>query len=520
MGVIGITSYLQQRGCLPPRTGCCSTKLWNEWKHEDSSTGLLSTATHILPPNSTLLIDGNGLAFYLHRVAHSRYVRSVTTNGDHTSQSPTFLCPSVNTLTREEISQCLPSMMPLELLKNITKEYIKELRKHQVHIQVYWDGPYRRFKETTKERRVKQRLRQWLRLKEFCEGTDVIPMDPMSRVCSCFHLFPLSTLFLKCVRHVFHVAHVETIHCEGDADSELAQRACHVPNAFVLGADSDFFFFRGIQYIPFDGLYLPQSTNVPIKATCLTRARVARELGLKQYQLVELAMILGNDYVDRNSLEVPSSIKGPSDAINWLRTKPVAYQVKSKYRALELSFVRAWYDLRSMNQFPLNRTIRDKTNEELDEAIRALVSFPKFHLVHDTIETKLQHLIYQNLREYAQNHKSVHQNGGILSKEHLAAYKKSTKLLLHTPSGKHQICNPCLLWKDVRAAYIIETCVRMTMNATKVTAQVQWIAPGKLVNHLQFHSILSNSRADSKVPQRSVDISDVIVPLQRLRMEP
>lgn len=79
-----------------------------------------------------------------------------------------------------------------------------------------------------------------------------------------------------------------------EADEELAALVRSHEAFAVLGRDSDFFCMRGSQYIPFHQLTIDSATG-DISARVYTPALVAASLGLREEQLVDLALVCSND---------------------------------------------------------------------------------------------------------------------------------------------------------------------------------------------------------------------------------
>ncbi|KAJ3091053.1 hypothetical protein HK100_007281, partial [Physocladia obscura] len=124
---------------------------------------------------------------------------------------------------------------------------------------------------------------------------------------------------------------------DGEADLVLA-RLARLHNAFIAGADSDFFIHRSRGYIPLDTLVFSPNNNsnngtdssTTVTAKVWSRDRVASIVGLNQAFLPLLAAIAGCDYClhDRwKKVRVIGSIgKGGSDRIKSLITFLKAYR--------------------------------------------------------------------------------------------------------------------------------------------------------------------------------------------------
>ena len=245
MGVLGLTTVLQQHGWMPRRNGGgCRTPLWRR--------GSLERIERI-PAGSTLLIDGNGLAHYLYDVAYSRYWESLVEPlqqvglGQQQNQSDDCMCP--RELTPELVVQCLPQSMPLHILDQVTREFADGLST--MNLVVYWDGEDRRFKAETGKKRRDGRSDEWSNLHQFCQRGSL----PFGKPC-CRNkfrsAFPQSRLLLHQVRATLNsMHHIQHVQCTEEADPQLALAASQSPDtSYCVGMDSDFLLFRDTPYVP------------------------------------------------------------------------------------------------------------------------------------------------------------------------------------------------------------------------------------------------------------------------------
>jgi hypothetical protein len=199
-------------------------------------------------------------------------------------------------------------------------------------------------------------------------------------------------------------AGAEVVRCEGEADQDLAiacarahgelgaggeaGHAAATPAtaedegggcagaaaspAFVLGLDSDFHLFSGCRYIRFDQLQLGGSVALAI---VWTRAALAEMTGLSQSQLVEWAILIGNDYTGHFAPRVFG--EGAAAALNAERCNLVeaareyliateCVQLQSEVepvrRAMQLS--RALYACEDLAAFPPDESSEVEEQEE------------------------------------------------------------------------------------------------------------------------------------------------------------
>ena len=161
MGVQGLARLLKEEGWLPRDTSCVKT-LWrgSDFLSEDAHDRIVR-----LPPYSTLALDGNGLAYYLHHVAYSRYFAHVT--GGSAVKSSSCSCRTKN-LSETQVTRLLPQSMPLTWLDEVTKEFVESLERNHMTLVVYWDGEGRRMKAATTGKRKETRDTEWSNLRQYC----------------------------------------------------------------------------------------------------------------------------------------------------------------------------------------------------------------------------------------------------------------------------------------------------------------------------------------------------------------
>lgn len=123
-----------------------------------------------------------------------------------------------------------------------------------------------------------------------------------------------------------------------EADEELGDLVRKGRAYAVLAEDSDFFCMKGVRYIPFSKLVITESEAnvVAISARVFTPELVAATLGLKTDQLVDLALVCGNDltlqldneFAMATDLNFPiqrtqrSGSMTPRDAAMWIAHRP------------------------------------------------------------------------------------------------------------------------------------------------------------------------------------------------------
>ena len=167
-------------------------------------------------------------------------------------------------------------------------------------------------------------------------------------VCQWTSIFPFSKLFLTTVRHAlreemegaqggYGMGTHSMIECTDEADGVLAKMATGKPLSYVLGYDSDFFFYKDINYIPFNQISIAgnntnnndqqqqqqqhyhgsgssssSSSSGGIRAFVARRSVLTTLLGFEtnESKVLDLVLLMGNDYIDpKASLIIPKDLE-------------------------------------------------------------------------------------------------------------------------------------------------------------------------------------------------------------------
>jgi len=296
MGVQSLTRLLEEEGLLPSKS---TSDLWNTELFSLLGNSLdadQEAIVRIVPPRSTLAVDGNGLAFHLYKVAHARHYENLLQQRRH------------------ETAQVLPHWMPMDQLQVVTHEFFDRLLHfHRVKVVLYFDGHRRRLKCSTDEERQSQRDQTWDHLKQYCHN-GALPAKRRHTQQEQQHIshlffskFPLSTLFMDQFRHdIDHYQRqslLQVVYCEEEADSAVALASASDPtgHTFAVGKDSDFFIFgdtrdtkRPVRYIPLDCI---NGQGPVLSAVVLQRSVICQQLNLPDEEsIIELSLLLGNDF--------------------------------------------------------------------------------------------------------------------------------------------------------------------------------------------------------------------------------
>jgi len=237
----------------------------NQWVDEHGAE-LCNLAP--LPPGTAVLVDGNGLAYFMLR--------------------------------------CLPAAVRLgdyEALDDAFSAAFDNLRQAGLAPTVFLDGPGTRLKAGTLSRRRRERADQLERLHAACLDGACLPLAE----------WPPPKMMLSQLEESARAASVPVVTCEGEADRDIAEACASAKEAsVVLAHDSDFFLFKGVSYVRFNELQLlhPDSEEPqPLHAASRrqgaaglrahgrvwTRSLLCELSELSESQVLDWAAILGND---------------------------------------------------------------------------------------------------------------------------------------------------------------------------------------------------------------------------------
>ena len=480
------------------RSDCgCTGKLWKEWNASDAFLGN-SNSPHLerIPPNSRFLIDGNGLAFYLHSIAYTRYLCSLEVRCGDTNALCTAkagCCPTTKAIMADKraTTLALPSMLPLSTLRAVTREFVAGLKPHVGELSVYWDGPARRFKAETDSQRQKERDRQESYEELYCNHGTLITASKkksLTYTCQWQEVFPFSKLFSTCVRHALLEeggGAIEMIECEEEADIELAAEASGDDRAFVLGFDSDFFFYKDMQYIPLNQMAIQASG---LDAFVARRSDLARLLGFyNDDRLIDLALLMGNDYVDPFvMLDVPEGIdlKNVRSMVYHLQChEDFEVNAKNDEGKAAVDFVRSLYNLHSLEAFPIDEdpSILDDADVVVQEEIEEPFVLAQETTVRDGVLRCLRSILK----------KAGSDTTLPLTEQDVYAFEVSS-----IPSERQKIQNLGIRpsYRDTKAAKFIERIIASFYRKSPDSLSIRATPPEFLMSRIHFYAILGSLR--------------------------
>jgi 5'-3' exonuclease len=516
MGVQGLARLLREEGFLPADSSCAKT-LWRA-QHGDL---LLNDADVVqIPPHSTLAIDGNGLAYYLHHVAYSRHFSQVT--GGDCPGSPlkktSTCCCNTRHLWEQQVTRLLPQYMPLSLLQNVTREFVETLQRHHIKLHVYWDGDARRMKAATTSKRKETRDSEWSHLKQY-SLYGVVPTHPSSSSSSTsttrcrkdwLYNFPMSRLLLHTVKHALsQYDAVNMIQCEEEADRQVAYASAQDPNCYSVGLDSDYCLFPNTRYIPLNTL---NASGSVVSATVLTRSQLAEQLDLPSEQcMVELAILMGNDYVENTKHSQLDFTSGKvEDILNHIREQDEDYRVTTKVPQVQqaIDFTRALYEFQDLSDFPFDQE-EEETNTSTDVAVNNDEQDPARPLLPVALDLALlepQPFDFSIAKVVARPIQALldsmeEDERSLIRQEHLDTFLELVERLRQQETRPlaltdDEIVRP--MWENILGAYVIERMIAHVYRENPSSPLVRLSSPAQLFDHALFHSILK-AKSDSVV---------------------
>ncbi|GMF17023.1 unnamed protein product [Phytophthora lilii] len=164
------------------------------------------------------------------------------------------------------------------------------------------------------------------------------------------------------LRGVLRKHGIEIVTASREADEELGDLVRSGQAFAVLAEDSDFLIMRGVKYIPFDKLsFYEEEQETKVCAKVFSSEKVAESLGLEVDQLVDLAILCGNDFTPvldseydmATVLDFPvqrrqaASSLYPADAARWVADHMPTLEnpFLSQIEADKKGFLRALFEI-------------------------------------------------------------------------------------------------------------------------------------------------------------------------------
>jgi len=488
---------------------------------------LFASRVHPIPPHSSLHIDGNGLTFYLHAVAYSRHIKAVTAAMNKKS---TAGCANLtaSALNPAQLRSLLPSLIPLQLLADVTKEFVTALQqKHHLQLTVYFDGPRRRLKQETDDRRQDRFPAEWSLLHQYCLY-GVLPKS--ETICAWQELFPRNRLVKAQMTHTLQSAGCTIVKCQEEADAVMAAAVTGHPQAYIVGNDSDFCFFPDAQYIPVSTL---EATGSVVSAVVITREDLAIALNLPDSEsMVEVAIAMGNDYVtdpSKAALDCPSATSGHSkkggssnnvsEILEYIRARGAGYRIEStdEEKREVLRFIRALYNLQDLSDFPFDDELVDESalmdaDEAGDDIVQPRKVAPGGYrpAIPDEMDlelTKLRPMMDFSVRDAVVRCLQGYVDQAMINEDsHTNMMMQEHVDIFHQMHLQDAAADPVLqdsswrpLWEDIPAAYLIERAVATAFELNDDSPFLRLTPPVSIFDQQKFHALLRVARDGSGV---------------------
>ena len=484
-----------------------------------------------IPPGSTLAIDGNGLAFHLHNVAYSRHFCQVTGTSINATTKNGSCCTCKKQLTETQVTRALPQSMPLDLLDQVTREFVNALHTNHCKLVVYWDGPGRRMKADTTQKRFEQKTQQWCHLQQYC----LFGTLPMKSPCQQLLLrhFPVTRMLTKqvhCTLSSFH--HIDHVICSDEADREVALASFKSPTTFSVGLDSDYCLFPNIKYVPLTTISV---TGNIVTARLITRQDLTELLDLPcEQSMVELAILQGNDYVgDARNAKLDFKGHSVESVIQHLKTQGPHYLASSTSVEVQraIYFSRALYEFEDLSEYPLDETdqrcldgingveLMNTQSEDSGFDRPVLPAELDLELAHpNASDSSLSEVVMRPIQAYIDS-MSGSEGECRLTQKHLQAWVQVTKDLA-SPLDTKVTNAERPHWDDVVAAYIIEATIEAVMQKYKSSILVLFSLPTQIFDQSRFYLTMNIMRKaiDTQIEASEETVFDSISPVERTEL--
>jgi hypothetical protein len=467
MGVFLWTRFLYDEEWIPPAK-CCSTSLWFERAHARSPlSSRWAQHTKTLLRGSELHMDGYSICFHIWEVAYARHIQSVT--------GKSTCCVTVKQTSVLNLQTLLPSSVPLPLVATVTREFVETLLKQGMKLSVYWDGDERvHFKQSTDTQRKDEADDEWGLYHAYCETGQL----PRKNAKLCELRWPKSRCFTACVLQAMR--NVSMVFCTEEADAAIAKAVSGKPNAFIVAWDSDFCFFKDCNYIPLPTLGLTDEQLVC--GTVLRRDTIAAELAIPEELMVEAALLLGNDYVNRKDTTSPFSkakLIAIEDVLTHLRSQAASYRVAGNDEAA-VSFVRNLYDLQDTSEIAryhqddlVESNVADSVKPRLPDSVDLLL------LELDGGAPTVKGAVLRCLREYI----AKTGGNGVLKIEHIELFESFQAKTY--PQSFKALWRPT--WSSVTVVNMIERLLQECIWINRDNPQMRKVGLSDFWSPYHFH---------------------------------
>jgi XPG domain containing len=605
MGVFGWSRLLAEEGWIP-LIGRSSqpdpTSLWLDQDTLDRSHALLEDRLVEIPPGSELHIDGYCLCFRIHEVAYARHCQQVLKK----KKVPAHKWKA------HQIRHMIPSFLPPALLTQVTQEFVTKLRdSSRLQLLVYWDGDERyapptgsashpttkteevsdsseeeedydtaaesdddkaydnpmmeedlapaAFKHETELERQAKRTEEWSVFQDYCIHGKVptdIELQQWQRY------FPKNRIFITQVMQALLKMQVPMKFCNEEADSIMARAVMGKKRAYILGLDSDFCFFPNASYIPINTL-IPEKKMSSIKAIVMRRDILADSLDIPESAMVELAILMGNDYVKGTKTFDLPKVQGGKKAdlddreavlptnenlqhrnmairiqafLSLLRQQGEGYRIQSRSTEIQkcLDFIRKLYNLHDMSCYKMEQPVLGMEpslptaaigmTEELSAEFKNAIIDPTKG--DKSLQDAVVRYLVMILKHVEERNQVLVVDGTpqpkVLTPSHIQAFQLLSRQRPPYSEIDQQIKDPSWrpFWSDAAAVYWIERLINSIVHNVIEQQHIEGKpmphgieSPGELFDPYLYHSylrvaremhgVLDEKKEDADVPELS-----------------
>ena len=509
-----------------------------------------------IPQGSELHIDGYGLCFHLYSVAYARHLDSVLGGPQHQRHqrstgylhSPERPCARYNTsnnnnptsaLSPAQIRHVLPTFLPLQLLSQVTKEFVSSLQQGSnntpMQLIVYWDGDQRYvFKTATDQNRRAGVTDLWSHYQQYCLYGR---MPPVATICEWEKTaMPKHRLFATQVLHTLQTMSsnsnntLRQVFCHEEADHVMARAVTGRPNAYLVGYDSDFCFFPDCNYVPITTLEVHSSSHGVVTACVLRRDAIAQSLNMPKSDdgeiLIELAILMGNDYIDPYTAKLdndwperhaqPKHYHVTDELLQFLRDQGPGYRVTSSDPdTIEaLRFVRMVYSLQGdLRGFALEEemTVLQQSDAHVFPHLDSDTVDYAMAKVQPLVDTSVKAAVLRCLQDYVDRTAGLNVSNDdnedhpiLMTQSQLDTFQNMT---VDDQKTMKEIDRDWMLeptwrpaWEDVVAVRLLENTIREAIRHSLTSPVVRLHPPYRIFDQYQYFALRHQQQKTASQP--------------------
>lgn len=277
----------------------------------------------ILSDNATLCIDGNGWSYYIYRNLDRKY------GGNYT------------------------------IYDKLIRSTVRSIQNAGLQLIVFWDGKQIWMKENCYQVRKSNKHQRWQNLQNFCLDSAKYKNED----------FPKPPLLNDQLRATLTNLGIKNIDSDSEADLSIATYVNNQPNCYAYGDDTDFFAF-GIPYIQFEDLVIKKKTA---SAVIWSETKLQEYFKLNKFQMIELAIMLGNDYtgslIKNEFKQMGSTI---DEKITYIQENNKQLITTDKNLKIAMDFSRDLYNFNCIKKYPNVVIEESKSKNHAIEKIKVI----------------------------------------------------------------------------------------------------------------------------------------------------